>query len=114
MIIGEGCLKDGAKADHPFLLRFVTRDTMQKQLTMHGDTIIKEMVIPSDTIEIFYRDYIDSMQKGAQQCAREHPEHAGILWEYVNTNEEICRSMENTINSCLWLLKRQASQKAGF
>ena len=109
MVIGDGCLKGDAKADHPFLYRFTSRDIMLKQLTMYGDVIQKEMVIPPDTINPFYRDYIDSLKRGAEECATGHPEHAGILWEYVNTHEEICRTMEDTIASCLWMLKKEGT-----
>lgn len=107
MVIGEGCLRDGIMADHPSLFRFKSHRNILKELTMHGDMILKEMIVPPDSINSLYRDYIDSLKKGARDCASQHPEHAGILWEYVNTQEEICRTMENTVDSYLWLLKKE-------
>ena len=105
IVIGEGYLQEGVNGDDPFLKRFDRYEILLKKLTMHGDTLVREIVIPADRLNGFYRDYISSLRKGAGKCAGEHPEHARILWDYVNSNEEICQVMENAVESGLWLLK---------
>ena len=106
MVFGYGCLKDGIRADHPLLQGFERCQTVMRKLMKHGDTVIRQTTIPEDRISDLHRQYIDSLQKGAHKCAREHPEHAGQLWEYVSKHEEMCRVMENRVDSCLWLVKK--------
>ena len=106
MVIGEGCFKDGVQTDHAFQLRFASHAKTRNELTMHGDVILKELVIPPAEITSFYNDYIDSLRSGARECAGQHPEHAEILNEYVDNHEEMCRIMEDTVDSCLWLLQK--------
>jgi len=107
MVIGEGYLKDGVIEDDPFLERFDRYETLREKLTVHGDTLVREIIIPTERINDFYRDYIRSLRKGARKCAGIHPEHAQALWNYVNSNEQMCRTMENTVESGVWLLKKQ-------
>ena len=106
MVIGEGYLKQGAKADHPLLERFDRHETLLEKLTMHGDRLVNEIVIPANRINGFYRQYINSLRTGAQKCAKQHPEHACILWEYVDSNAKMCQVMENKVGSGLWLLEK--------
>lgn len=107
MLIGEACFKDGVRTDHPFQLRFAGHEATVKELTMNGDVIVKELMIPPDKVAAYYREYINSLRKGAGKCAGEHPEHAALLREYVKNHEEMCRIMESTVDSYLWLLRRQ-------
>jgi SAM-dependent methyltransferase len=109
MVIGDGYLREGVRADHPLLKRFECHETLQEKLTMHGDLLVNELEIPADMTNAFYREYINSLRKGAKKCAEEHPEHAGILWEYVNSNDLICKVMESAVQSCLWLIRKNSS-----
>lgn len=106
MIIGEGFLKNGVKADSPFLDRFDRHEALLEKLTIHGDTVVREIVIPADRISDFYRNYINSLRTGARKCASEHPEHAHILWDYVDSNEQMCKIMEGKVESGLWLVRK--------
>ena len=107
MVIGEGYLKQDVKADHPSLERFDNYETLLEKLTMHGDLLVSEIVIPADRINAFNREYINSLRTGAEKCAEEHPEHAHILLDYVNGNEEMCKIMENKVESGLWLVRKE-------
>jgi SAM-dependent methyltransferase len=107
MVIGEGCFRDGVRTDHAFQYRLNDLAATREELTMHGDLILKELMIPPDKVASFYKDYVGSLRKGAQKCAANRPEHSDLLWEYVDNHEEMCRIMENTVDSYLWLLKKQ-------
>lgn len=106
MLIGEGCFKDGVNTEYEFQLRFIDLKATRKALTLHGDVILKEMIIPPEEISSYYREYIDSLREGAKKCSEKHPEHTELLWEYVNNHEEMCRIMVDTVDSGLWLLKK--------
>ena len=80
---------------------------------MHGDLLVSELVIPADRINGFYRDYINSLRMGAERCSKEHPRHAGILRDYVNSNTRMCQIMENKVESGLWLLEKPGTAQGG-
>ena len=92
--------------DHPYLRRFDRHKEILEKLTAHGDTLVREMVVPEDEIRVFYRDYINSLRKGAHRSAKDNPDHASILWEYVKAQEEMCDIMERDVVSCVWLLQK--------
>jgi SAM-dependent methyltransferase len=110
MVIGEGYLKKGVSSDHPLLECFDRHEALLEKLTMHGDLLVRELVIPADRIHRFYREYLNSLRKGARKCADDFPEHAGILWDYVNSNDQMCKVMESSVESCLWLMRKNSSQ----
>ena len=109
LVIGEGYLKEGVRADHPILKRFDRYEALLEKLTMHGDLLVSELVIPADRINDFYREYINSLRRGARKCAGDFPEHAGILWDYVNSNDQMCKVIESAVESCLWLIRKSGS-----
>lgn len=106
MVLGEGYLRDGGRADHPYLRRFAHHDVVLQKLTTHGDTLVQEIVVPDDEIRDLYRDYIDSLNAGAQRSARDNPEHARLLWDYVKEQEKTCRIMNGVVASSVWLLQK--------
>jgi hypothetical protein len=106
MVIGDGFLKGEVRADHPVLQRFERLKTVEKKLTKHGDTLIREMMIPEERINDLYSQYINSMRKGEEKCAGAHPEHARLLQEYTDSCEEMCRTMKSAVQSCLWLVRK--------
>ena len=86
--------------------RFAHHEVVLQNLTAHGDTMVREMVVPEDEIRALYRDYIDSLHKGAHRSAKDHPEHARLLWDYVKAQEEMCQIMEGVVVSGVWLLRK--------
>jgi SAM-dependent methyltransferase len=110
MVIGEGYLREGVRAGHPLLERFDRHEVLLKKLTMHGDHLLRELMIPADRISGFHREYINSLRKGARKCAHDFPEHASILWDYVNSNDQMCKVMERAVGSSLWLIKKTAPE----
>ena len=106
MVIGEGYLRDGIHAQHPYLRRFSCHEAVLRKLTAHGDTLVGEIVVPEDEIRSLYGHYIDSMNRGAHRSARDNPEHARLLWDYVKEQEQMCRIMEGVVESGVWLLQK--------
>jgi cyclopropane fatty-acyl-phospholipid synthase-like methyltransferase len=106
MVLSEGYRRGGVPVDLPYLKRFSHQEMILQNLTAHGDTLVREMVVPEDEIKELYGDYIDSLNKGAHRSARNHPEHADLLWEYMKAQEEMCRIMESAVVSGVWLLRK--------
>jgi ubiquinone/menaquinone biosynthesis C-methylase UbiE len=105
MVYAEGYLKDGVTADVAHGGR-LSHGEILGELTAHGDTIIRETVLPENQTRSLYIEYIDSLRKGAERITQEHPKHGRALKDHIESQEQMCRTLESTVVPAVWLLMR--------
>lgn len=105
MVIAAGYLKEGTSVDlgHG---EHVGRGESLRQLTAHGDTILREATVPEDRIETFYIDYLNSLRRGGQKVSVEHPELKHRLLKHIEKQERMCAIMKAAIVPAVWLIRR--------
>ena len=82
-------------------------EIIKEQSDIGNYSIMSNFIIPpDDKIRDLYGDYIDSLHAGAIRSARDNPEHARLLWDYVKEQEKTCRIMDGVVASSVWLLQK--------
>jgi len=77
-----------------------------KQLTSHGDEIIREMIVPSEETMNINNAYTDAIRIRANELAIIHPDKKKLFLSYVKKQEEECSIIEKDITGCVWCIKK--------
>ena len=77
-----------------------------RQLTAHGDTLMREVIIPTEEIHAIDQEFIESIRKRATRLAELHPEAAEALLGYVKNQELESHIIETMLTGAVWLLGR--------
>jgi hypothetical protein len=105
MVYGEGYLKEGLTSDvnrggH------LSHGEILGELTAHGDAVVRETVLPENRTRSLYAEYIESLRKGAEKVVQEHPKHGRTLRDHIESQVQMCRTLESTVVPAVWLLSR--------
>jgi 2-polyprenyl-3-methyl-5-hydroxy-6-metoxy-1,4-benzoquinol methylase len=77
-----------------------------KQLTSHGDEIIREMIVPSEETMNINNAYTDAIRIRANELVLIHPDKKKLFLSYVEKQEEECSIIEKDITGCVWCIKK--------
>lgn len=105
LLIDEGFLAESAKNDQANYEYLVPHGLALKQLTAHGDRLLREVIIPTAELQAMNNRYTELIRQRAAQLTKRHPEAADLLWEYVQNQERECEILESTYVGAIWLLQ---------
>jgi 2-polyprenyl-3-methyl-5-hydroxy-6-metoxy-1,4-benzoquinol methylase len=78
-----------------------------KQLTSHGDEIIKEIKIPvNETISI-NKSYTDVIRLRSEELIIKYPFKKELFTDYIKKQEDECSIIENDITGCVWCIRKK-------
>jgi SAM-dependent methyltransferase len=77
-----------------------------RQLTVHGDTILKEKVLSFEDVRAMNQRNTEFITKNAKDLARQHPELAGSLFQFVEREKRECEILENDVASAIWIMQK--------
>ena len=77
-----------------------------RQLTAHGDVLVKETLIPMEELRKENQRNTEFIRIRAKRLAQEHPELADHFSHYVQWEEEECSVLETETISAVWSLQR--------
>jgi cyclopropane fatty-acyl-phospholipid synthase-like methyltransferase len=106
MIIDDGFRAKNSRVNFPGYEHYVSYKETVKQLTAHGDTIIKEKVFPFEDIKLMNQQDTEFITKRARNLAQQHPELADLFFHYVEQQKQECEIVENDIATAIWLLQK--------
>jgi len=106
MVIDEGFLTEETALDQPGYEHLAAYDQTIKQLTAHGDALLREVIFSSEETRAMNRNYTELIRRRAEQLARRHPEAADSLFDYVKRQERECELFEKEVVAAVWLLQR--------
>jgi len=107
LLYDEGFLAESAKAGQVNYEYMVPHEIALKQLTAHGDRLLREVIIPAAELQAMNNRYTELIRQRAAQLVKRHPESADLLWEYVQNQERECEILESTYVGAIWLLQRK-------
>lgn len=109
VVIDDGYLVDSASEKRPLGYEFChDRAETIRQLTVHGDVIEREIVVPAEELRAYNQANTGHIRRRAQRLAREHPEMAEALKAYVQSQIDECEFLEKETVAAIWLLRRSA------
>lgn len=106
MLIDDGFLNADERVERPGYEHYATHQETLRQLTAHGDTLLREVIIPAEEIHAIDQKFIGSIGKRAAELAELYPEATDTLLGYVKNQELESQTIETMLTGAVWLLKR--------
>lgn len=106
LVIDDGFLKAAAQSSRPGYEYYCSHDDTVHQLTSHGDTLVRELLVPTAELEEYNRRNTVLIRRRAKEVAQRSPELAEALALYVQSEETECQFLETETTAALWLLER--------
>jgi cyclopropane fatty-acyl-phospholipid synthase-like methyltransferase len=106
MLIDDVFLAEPNKIESPWYEHCTNHEETLRQLTAHGDALLREVIIPVGDVKALNRQATELIRKRAEKLAKLHPAAADSLFWYVEKQERESEIMETTVTSAVWLLQR--------
>ncbi|MDR9458779.1 MAG: class I SAM-dependent methyltransferase [Dehalococcoidia bacterium] len=106
MLIDNAFLTDPGKVESHWYEHCANHEETLSRLTGHGDTLLREVIIPMEDVKALNREYTELIRRRSEKLAKLHPEVADSLYGYVEKQEHESEIMETTVTSAVWLLQR--------
>lgn len=106
MLIDNVFLADPDKVESPWYEHCATHQKTLRQLTAHGDALLREVIIPVEDVKALNRKSTELIRRRAEKLAELNPEASDSLFWYAEKQERESEIMERTVTSAVWLLQR--------
>jgi|GEM_PF-6892374 len=104
--IDDGFLAEPKKIESPGYEHYATHEETLRQLTAHGDALLREVIIPVEDMKALNRYYTELIRRRAEKLAELHPAAADSLLGYVEKQERESEILETAVTGAVWLLQR--------
>lgn len=105
ILIDDGYLKSMERLDRNGYEYCRNYDETIRELSAHGDRIIKEISTTEFSIRI-NEEYQRTIEKRGQELIKGHPELEQDINEYIRLQAEECHIIDTLIEGMLWILQR--------
>jgi len=106
IIIDDGFLKGKKELKIPGYEHYVSHKKVKKQLTSHGDKLLKEIILPESYIRSINRDYLEHIKKRAEKLIVKQNEISHLIRQYLKRQEHESEIIEKEITGAVWLLQK--------
>ena len=106
ILIDDVFLISPNRIESPWYEHCANHEETLRQLTAHGDALLREVIIPAGDVKALNRQATEGIRKRAEKLAKLHPAAADSLFWYVEKQERESEIMETTAASAVWLLQR--------
>jgi 2-polyprenyl-3-methyl-5-hydroxy-6-metoxy-1,4-benzoquinol methylase len=106
MLIDDVFLISLDKVESPWYEHCANHEDTLRQLTAHGDALLREVIIPAADVRALNRQATERIGRRAEKLAKLHPAAADSIFWYVEKQERASEIMETTATSAVWLLQR--------
>jgi len=106
IIIDDGFLAGNKMIERPGYGHYVPHEETLRQLTAHGDILLREIIVPVEDMRTYNRENTELIRKRAKKLAEVHPEAAESLSLYVRQQEMESEILETKVTEAIWLLQR--------
>ena len=106
IIINEGYVEDGYKTDYPNVL---TKSIILNQINSAGMEIIESII--DDEIHEEKEDFEQdarNLEKRCLELIEKYPENKNMFLEYIESQKELYRKLDNEIISVLFVIKKKS------
>ena len=105
MIIDDGYLRGNTKIHRTGYEHYVSHQEAVKQLTSHGDVIVKEISTIEESRRI-NEEYLAVLKAKTPIFIAKHPDLKQEVLEYIKGQENECEIIDKNLNGALWLIKK--------
>jgi 2-polyprenyl-3-methyl-5-hydroxy-6-metoxy-1,4-benzoquinol methylase len=106
IIIDDDYLREGAFVKRKGYDHYVDHDETIRQLTVHGDFLIKEVSTDEESKTI-NAQYLTAIKKRAKVFIKKYPHLAEKVRQYIHTQEIECEVIDKNLCGAVWLLQRR-------
>jgi len=106
IIIDDGFLKESNKLDRAGYEHYAPHDETLKQLTSHGDTLLREIIYTDEETRDLNNRYLELIRPRAEKLIKNHPESADSVSSYIKNQEKECEIIDKYVAGAIWLLQR--------
>jgi 2-polyprenyl-3-methyl-5-hydroxy-6-metoxy-1,4-benzoquinol methylase len=106
MVIDDGFLAHESRLNQPGYQHYRPHEETIQQLTSHGDTLIREKIIPVAKLKAYNQNNTELIRMRAHQLARRHPEMAKSFEQYIRWEVAESNLLETETIPAIWLLQR--------
>lgn len=106
MIIDDGFRVTSNKISYPGYDHYAFYQETIRQLTSHGDIILRENVVPIEDVKGRHRRETGLIAGRVESLTREHPELTNSFFEYLEHEKQECEILERNIAEAMWLLQK--------
>ena len=106
MIIDNAYLREPEKLEFPGYEELTTRDETLRQLTSHGDHLVRERTLPVEAVRAQNQRYTRWIERRVQELSARHPQHAAAFRAYVDKEQQECAILETAVTCATWMLQR--------
>ena len=106
LVIDDGFLEGDAGRTPPGYGYYRSRGETVRELTSHGDRMMRERLVPADELKEYNRINTELIRRRAAELAARAPELAEALERYVQSEVEECAFLESRTTAAIWLLER--------
>lgn len=107
MVIDDLFLARSARLDRPGYQYYRSHDETIRQLTSHGDALMREKIIPISELKAYNLQNTELIRAKASALARQNPEMAVAFERYVHWEESECEILERETIPVVWLLRKK-------
>lgn len=107
MILEEAYLLEPGRLDFAGYGDLVTRAETLRQLTSHGDELIRERRTTLAEMQAQNRRFTASIEARAAELAARHPRHAPAFRAFVEKERRECELLESALECATWMLRRR-------
>jgi ubiquinone/menaquinone biosynthesis C-methylase UbiE len=105
IIIDDGFLKEGVVLNRKGYLHYRSYDETIKELTFFNDRIVNEINTTDLNREINY-NYLGLIKPRAEELINIHPELTSEIRNYIKTQGEECKILDEMVEGRVWLLQK--------
>ncbi len=106
ILIDDGFLRGEKPVERAGYGHYVPYAQTLKQLTAHGDTVVRETRTVEESRKI-NQEYLAIIKKNAKGLVEKRPELEGRVAEYILGQETECEVLDAYITGAIWLLQRE-------
>jgi steroid 5-alpha reductase family enzyme/SAM-dependent methyltransferase len=106
MVIDDCYLADGHAIDKANYRDYEPHAETIAAMEAFGDTVVQEVISSQDEMRAENIENTRLIRARAEALAKEHPQDAAVLMEFVAEQEDECAILENDLVAATWLIRR--------
>jgi 2-polyprenyl-3-methyl-5-hydroxy-6-metoxy-1,4-benzoquinol methylase len=106
ILIDDGFLKAKKKLEGKGYEHYRSHTETVKQLTSHGDSLLKEVILPDQVNAAVNARYMQAIENSGAGIMQREPHLKDAILKYIENQKLECRIIEEHLTGAVWLLQR--------
>ena len=106
MVIDDGFRLTSNEINFPGYDHYVSYEETIRQLTSHGDILLREKTFRSEDVKRKHQKEIELISRRAEALAKKHPELIDSIHNFLDREKQECELLERDVAWAMWLLQK--------